>query len=195
MSKKRLEVILASQSDIRKKMLQDKKISFEVIVSDADETPDPQLHVMDSFKDIAMRKAMKVFEETQNRGKRIIIAADMNYLFCGRRYGKPSSLMEAEYFIRSTEGRYDLYAFTGNAIIYAQGKQIIKTVNTCDVARLRVDNISDKELAEYLSKPDTLKKAGGMTISDASFLHLEQGKRSTAMGMTIEHFLELYKTI
>ncbi len=51
------ELILASKSPIRKKMLERENIPFEVIVSDADETPDLSKSFGEQLKEISMRKA------------------------------------------------------------------------------------------------------------------------------------------
>ena len=191
--RKKAEVILASQSGIRKQMLKDQGIPFEVIVSNADETPNMELHTLDRYKDIALRKAMTVFEQTQDRGKRIIVAADFNYIFQGKFYGKPDSIEEAKKFINLTKGTECLIAVTGNAIICAYKNRIDHIFNEGNLARLSDDSISEETIDEYLSKTDPLKKAGGMNISDAPFLHLEQGNRSTAMGMTVEHLIKALK--
>ncbi len=39
-----------------------------------------------------MRKAQTVLEETKDRGKRLIVAADQNIVFDGKMYGKPKTL-------------------------------------------------------------------------------------------------------
>lgn len=190
-----VDIILASQSAVRKKMLDDAGFRYEVIVSNADETPDESKTISEQFKDISMRKAKVIFEQTVSRGKRIIVAADTNYMFEGKLYGKPKTLEEARSFIKKNAGRNELYAYTGNAIIYADHGTIIKTVNTCDISRLRVDNISDNDLDEYFSHTDPLKRAGGMNLIDCPFLHLEEGYASTCIGMTIEHLQELISSL
>ena len=50
-------VILASKSAVRKQQLIDSSIPFEVIVSNADETPDESKSFRDQLAEISMRKA------------------------------------------------------------------------------------------------------------------------------------------
>ena len=58
------EIILASKSAIRKQMLDDIGIPYEVIVSNADETPDLSKSFEDQLADISMRKAKVIFDKT-----------------------------------------------------------------------------------------------------------------------------------
>lgn len=190
-----VEVILASQSAIRKKMMEESKIPFEVIVSDADETPDYSKSFQDQLKEISMRKAQTVFDMTTNRGKRVIVAADMNMFFDGVMYGKPKTIDEARKLIKRMMGRKDIYGYCGNSLIYADGRKILKVVNEFDSAKMSMDKISDKELEEYLRDKNPLSKCGGVNPCDASFLHLEEGRMSTASGMTIEYLQELLSSL
>ena len=187
-------LILASKSEIRKKMLERSGIPFEIIVSNADETPDLSKSFGEQLKEISMKKAKVVFEATVDRGERIIVAADQNIVFNNVMYGKPKSLDEARKLIKSMEGNNNIYAYVGNSIIYANGNTIIKIINNYDISRMRMDNISDKELENYLTNQKPLTKCGGISIVDAKFLHLEEGRMSTACGMTIEYLQDLLST-
>lgn len=187
-------LILASKSAIRKKMLERSGIPFEIIVSNADETPDLSKSFGEQLKEISMKKAKVVFEATVDRGERIIVAADQNIVFNNVMYGKPKSLDEARKLIKSMEGNNNIYAYVGNSIIYANGNTIIKVINNYDISRMRMDNISDKELEDYLTNQKPLTKCGGISIVDAKFLHLEEGRMSTACGMTIEYLQDLLST-
>jgi len=186
-----VNVILASQSPIRKKMLEAEKIPFEILVSNADETADSSKSFEGQLSEISMRKALVVFKATIDRGERVIVAADQNIVFNNTMYGKPKNLEEARELIKSMEGSNSIYAYVGNTIIYANGRNIIKVINNCDISRMSMDSISEEELEDYLTNKKPLTKCGGISIADAGFLHLEEGKFSTACGMTIEYLQEL----
>lgn len=190
-----MNIILASKSEIRKTMLEEANIPFEVIVSDADETPDLSKSFAEQLKEISMRKAQVVFEATKDRAKRIIVAADQNIVFNDVMYGKPKDIDEARELIKSMSGNDNIFAYTGNSLIYADGDKIIKAVNNCDIARMRMDEISDEQLEDYLATSEPLTRCAGIIIRDADFLHLEEGKMSTACGMTIEYLQELLSSI
>lgn len=188
-------VILASSSEIRKRQMLDSDILFEVIVSDADETPNENKSFRAQLSEIAMRKAIAVLNETAQRGMRLIVAADQNIVFDGKMYGKPESIDEARILIKSMQGRDDIYAYTGNAVLIANGNEILESVNVTDIARMSMDEISDEVLEDYLNNQAPLKKCGGISITKASFLHLKEGRYSTACGMTIEIAQEMRKAL
>lgn len=190
-----IKIILASKSSIRKQMLEEAKIPFEVFVSNADETPDLSKSFQEQLKEISLRKARTVFEATINMGKKIIVSADQNIVFNNIMYGKPKDLNSARELINSMKGNNNIYSYVGNSIIYADGDKIIKTINKCDIARMRMDNITNEELENYLINNSPLSKCGGINIVDTHFLHLEEGKMSTASGMTIEFLQELLSSL
>lgn len=190
-----INIILASKSEIRKQMLEEAGIPFEVIVSDADETPDLSKSFGEQLQDISMRKAKIVFEKTINRGKRIIVAADQNMVFDNVMYGKPNSIENARQLLKTMMGKDNIFAYTGNAILYADGNKVVKEINNYDISRLSMDKLSDEVMERYLKDSKPLTKCGGISISDAEFLHLKEGRLSTAYGMTIEYLQEMIKDV
>lgn len=188
-------VILASKSAVRKQQMIDADIPFEVMVSDADETPNENKSFRSQLSEIAMRKANVIFEKTIHQGKRLIIAADQNIVFDGNMYGKPETIDDARKLIQSMQGHEDIYAYTGNAILLADGSEILENINLTDIARMSMDEISDEILEDYLKNHKPLSKCGGISITDATFIHLKEGRYSTACGMTIEFAEELRKAL
>ena len=57
-----------------------------------------------------------------------------------------------------------------------------------------MDEISDEEIEKYLKNTKPLTKCSGILIDDAPFLHLKEGRYSTACGMTTEIAKEMLKT-
>ncbi len=188
-------VILGSSSAIRKQQMIDADIPFEVIVSDADESTDDTKSFRAQLADIAMQKANIVLNKTSNRGMRLIVAADQNIVFDGKMYGKPKSINDARELIKRMQGRDDIFAYTGNAVLVANGDKVLESVNITDIARMSMDEISDEALEDYLANHTPLKRCGGISITDAHFLHLKEGKYSTACGMTIEIAKEMCKAL
>ena len=188
-------IILASKSAVRKQQMIDAGMPFEVIVSDADETPNETKSFRAQLAEIAMRKANVVLSQTSERGIRLIIAADQNIVFDGHMSGKPENIDNARKLIRSMQGRDDIYAYTGNAVFIADGAEVLESTNITDISRLSMDKISDEELEDYLEKQAPLTKCGGFSITDAPFVHLQEGRYSTACGMTIEIAQEMSKAL
>ena len=173
----------------------DESIPFEIIVSDADETPDESKTFRDQLAEISMRKARTVFETTKDRGLRLIIAADQDIVFDGKMYGKPKNTSDAMKLISSMRGSEEVYAYTGNAVLLAETDRILQSINITDISRLSVDNISDDELENYVNNKNSLSFCGGISITNASFVHLKEGRMSTAKGMTIEYAKELMSSL
>lgn len=188
-------VILASKSAVRKQQLIDDSIPFEVIVSNADETPDESKSFKNQLAEISMRKAKTVFEATKDRGLRLIIAADQNIVFDNVMYGKPKSIDEACHLLYNMRGSEEVYAYTGNAALLAENDRILQSVNITDVARLSVDNISDDEVVNYLKDGKCLSVCGGISINNCLFVHLKEGRMSTARGMTLEYAKEIMSSL
>ena len=193
--KKFPHVILASGSVYRKQHLMEKSISFEVIVSDADETPDETKNFKDQLAEISMRKARAVFDKTKERGRRLIVAADQNIVFEGKMYGKPKNIDETRKLFYKMRGSEEVYSYTGNAVLLADGDKVMQSINITDIARLSIDNISDEELENYLAKGSFLSHCGGIAMGAEEFIHLKEGRMSTARGMTLEYAEELMQSL
>jgi len=188
-------VILASQSAWRKQQLIDDSIPFEVMVSNTDETPDKSKSFKNQLAEISMRKAKAVFEETKDRGLRLIIAADQNIVFDNVMYGKPKSLDDARSLINRMRGSEEVFSYTGNSILLANNDQILQSLNITDVARLSIDYISDEEVENYLKNSNCLSVCGGISINNCFFVHLKEGRMSTAKGMTLEYAKEIMSSL
>ena len=188
-------VILASKSAVRKQQLIDESIPFEIIVSNADETPNNSKSFKNQLAEISMRKAKTVFEETSDRGLRLIIAADQNIVFENVMYGKPKSIDDARNLIMKMMGSEEVYAYTGNSVLLAEGATVLQSINITDVARMSVDEIPNNELESYLANGKCLTYCGGISISNSNFIHLKEGRMSTARGMTLEYAKEMMSSL
>lgn len=181
-------IILASQSEYRKKMLKETlgAIPFSVIASHSEEISFDSDEFDAQLKGIALQKALTVLNLTRHRGKRIIIGCDQNIVFNNTLIGKPKNMTEAYELLCSMQGSNQIYSHVANVIIIADKDNIVKQTAKYDIARMSMDKISEDELISFLEKGTTLKCCGGFNISDAPFVHLKEGSMSTAMGMTTE---------
>lgn len=188
-------MILASSSVVRKQMLSDAGIPFEVCESNADETPNKTKSLKDQMTEIAMRKAMAVFEKTRDRGRRLIVAADQNIMFDGELYGKPKNVDEARKMLSKMRGSDEIYSYTGNALLLADHDKILEIVNLTDTARLVMDDLSDAEIEKFLKNGAWNTVCGAANVNNALFVRLAEGRLSTAKGMTLEYLTEMMKSL
>ena len=190
-----IQIILASQSRIRKQLLEEAGLKFKVIVSEADETPDENKNFQDQLAEIAWRKAMAVFVQTKDQGRRLILAGDQNIIFENKSWGKPANIKEGRELIGRMRGTDEVYAYNGNAIILADKDKILQSVNLTDIAQYHIDNISDEELENYLKTKVYLTLCGGISVTDGGFVHRIKGRDSTARGLTLEYALEILNNL
>ena len=188
-------VILASSSAARKQMLSDAGIPFEVCVSEVDETPNKTKSLKDQMTEIAMRKAMAVFEKTRGRGRRLIVAADQNIMFDGELYGKPKNVDDARKLLCKMRGSDEIYSYTGNALLLVDHDKILEIVNLTDTARLVMDDLSDGEIEKFLKNGTWNTVCGAANVNNAFFVRLAEGRLSTAKGMTLEYITEMMKSL
>jgi MAF protein len=186
-------VILASSSKFRRQQMIEAEIPFEIVVSNADETPDDSKSFKEQLAEIALRKATTVYNATKERGKRLIIAADQNIVFGDKMYGKPNDAKEAKELLQKMSGSDEVYCYTGNAILLADGDKILQTINETDVARVSVDEMTEEQINQYLKDGRALTACGGLIVDGNPFVHLKDGRLSTARGMTLELAEELLK--
>ena len=189
------KIILASSSAVRKTLLEELGITFEIIVSNVDETPIKEFSLTEQMNDISMRKALAVMDMAKETEDHIIVAADQNIFFNGIMYGKPTSIEEARELIYKMQGSDEIYSYVGNTVLYVSNSQIQRSINECDIARMRMDYIADEELEKYLSTDIPLTRCAGINIADTPGLHLEEGKMSTARGMTVQYLIDMLSQI
>jgi hypothetical protein len=57
------------------------------------------------------------------------------------------------------------------------------------------DDISDEVLEDWVNNSNCLSWCGGISVVFADFIHLKEGRLSTARGMTLEYAEELMKNL
>ncbi len=106
MSKKNLEIILASSSQARQKILKKAGFDFEIMIPDIDETPKDQELAKDLVIRLAIGKAQKVSEIIKDLNKNyLIIGSDQVADLDGEIIGKPSGYEEGLDFLMKFRGR------------------------------------------------------------------------------------------
>ena len=88
-----MRIILASKSKRRKDLLDLFVPKYEVIVSNADETLEEGLSIIEQSKKLGYIKARTVFEET--KGDRVVIGSDTMVVKDGKLFGKPKDFEDA----------------------------------------------------------------------------------------------------
>ena len=145
-------IILASQSEIRRKALHILGLSYECIPAHINEKairdPDP---IKMALK-ISEAKAYEVAKKEQG----IIIAGDAFSVFQGEVLEKPTSLDEAYSMLNKLSG--NKYTFvTGLAVYDTKTKKMRSSTATCDIS---LRKLSKNEIIDYCNRYPVLKFAG-----------------------------------
>ena len=186
-----MKVILASSSPRRKQLMDLGNFDYEVLTGDVDETRNETLSIEEQSKDLALRKAKFVYDNTQ--GDRAIIAADTLVVRDNKIYGKAEDKHEAVKILRDLQGKRH-FIYTSIAVLIEQdGKE--KIYNELHRTAVYVKPMNDLEIAEYLENDRPYDKAGAYSIqgSFAIFIDRIEGNYTSAIGLPIQRIYEILK--
>lgn len=173
-----VELVLASASPRRSRILRDLGVSFEVVVSGVDETMPPGEDPAASALRLARAKAASV--AAQGRGLPVL-AADTLVACDGLVLGKPEDADDAARMLRALSGR--THEVVSGVCVVAGGAV------HADVARTSVtfDDLTDGEIARYVATGEPLDKAGAYHIDGqgALFIRAIAGSPSNVAGLPV----------
>jgi septum formation protein len=196
--KKMVKIILASNSKIRKKILDNNNISNQVEPSNVDEDVIKESLLKEKAtpeiisKNLAELKANKV---SQKRKNHLVLGADSVIDLDGELISKPESRNEALNILKKLNGKK--HNLVSSVCISKNGSMIW---NFTDKATLTMKNMTNKQLDDYLSKisDDALYSYNVYQIEGEGrslFSHI-LGDENTIMGLPIKkikEFLGNYK--
>ena len=192
-----MKIILASKSGVRKKILNDHKIECEVIVSNVDEDEvklsllaegaDPKL----ISKNLAEIKSIKVSSKNPDR---LVLGADSVISLDNELINKPKSRTEALNILKKLNN-YTHYLIS-SVCISKNGAMIW---NHTEISELKMKNLSEKDLIEYLDKikTETLLAYGVYQVEaeGLSLFEYIKGDRNSIMGLPINDIINYIKDI
>ncbi len=155
-----MNLILASASPRRKELLGLFRIPFEIRVADIDETMDPGKPPYDEVARVSGLKAAATPREPGD----VVVAADTIVVCEGRVLGKPHSEAEAVQMLRLLSGR-DHQVMTGVTVLGGG-----RTKSFTEVTDLHFRELSEKEIAAYVSTGEPMDKAGAYGIQGGAAL-------------------------
>lgn len=175
-----MKIILGSQSEGRKRMLEEMGISFEVMPANIDEKAirleDPKELVL------AIARAKTVALKSKISEPAILITSDQVVVWHGKIREKPESEKEAKEFL---EG-YDLHpAETVGAVVVTNlvtGKQAVGV----DTATVHFNPFTESEIDDLIADGQIFNLAGGFTIDGerwASHIRKIEGTRDSVIGL------------
>ena len=177
------QIVLASQSKSRRRLLESAGLSPKIIVSNVDEETDffNSMVPSDMVIALAITKAHTVREQIDFPA--IIIGCDSTFEFDGKSLGKPGTPEIAIERARRLRGNSGLL-HTGHCII-----DTFKDIEISDRVTTRVNfaDMSDEEIHDYVATEEPLHVAGGFTLDGFSspFISSIEGDYTNVVGISM----------
>ncbi len=190
-----MKIILASASGVRKSILDKNNIDSKVIISNVDED-----QIKDSLlerkatpeiisKNLAELKSIKV---SMNNPDQLVLGADSVISLDNELINKPKSREEALNILKKLNNKK--HYLISSVCISKNGSMIW---NYTDQSELKMKNLKEKELIDYLNKVKTeTLLAYGVYQIEADGLKLFEyikGDQSSIMGLPIKQIIEYIK--
>ena len=177
------QIVLASQSTSRLRLLEGAGISPLVRVSHGDEETDffNAMTPADMVIALAVTKAHTVREEIDFPA--IIIGCDSTFDVDGVSFGKPGSPEIARERALAISGRSGLL-HTGHCVIDTeQGREIVDRVTT----KVTFSKMSSDEIDDYIASEEPLHVAGGFTLDGfgSPFIPVIEGDYTNVVGISM----------
>lgn len=162
-------IVLASGSPRRKEILAGIGVSYDVIVSDCDESTeltDPA----ELVKELSCRKAEAVAKDLT--GPVIVIGADTVVAYGGTILGKPKDRTDAKRMISMlAEDTHQVY--TGVSLVIKEETGVRREISFAECSEVEVDAMTDRQIEEYLDTKEGEDKAGSYAVQGIFAVHIK----------------------
>lgn len=175
-----MKLILASASPRRAKLLADAGYQFEVHPADIDEQQTTAPNPPELAQRLAMAKADAVARQYPDD---VVLAADTIVCLGEQVMGKPSDAVAARKMLELLSGTTQII-ITGICIMRksADLQQSYRVMSA-----VRMDNLTDEQITQYVASGDWEGKAGGYGIQDHDpFVKRIAGSHTNIVGMPME---------
>ena len=187
-SKTNKKLILASGSRIRRQLLEEANIEFQVINSNVDEDLLKKQLRGRSFSEQVIRLASeKARTVSMNNLEAFVIGSDNMCTIDDKIFDKPIDHEDAVNHLSSLSGKKH---FQNNGIsIFHEGKEIWSNY---DVTELKMKKLSPQEIEDYLNldKPYSACGCYHFESNGKDLFTSINGLESTVMGLAMEHLIE-----
>ena len=186
-----MRIILASKSGVRKKILDKYKVENEVMASNVDEDEIKESLLaegaspLEISKNLAEIKSIKVSNKHPDR---LVLGADSVISLDNELINKPNSRNEALEILKKLNN--SKHSLISSACISKNGSMIW---NHSDSSELKMKNLGEFELSEYLAKiPTEILLAYGVYQVEAGGIELFEyikGDKDSIMGLPIKEII------
>ena len=192
-----MKIILASQSGVRKKILDNYKIDNEVIISNVDEEEIKQSLLAEGANPLVISKNLaeiKSIKVSSKHPDRLVLGADSVISLNDELINKPNSRGEALNILKKLNN--SKHYLISSVCISKNGSMIW---NHSDSSELKMKKLSIEQLSKYLSKIETktLLAYGVYQVEADGFDLFEyiKGDIDSIMGLPIKDIINYLKQI
>ena len=190
-----MKIILASQSGVRKKILDDYKIQAEVVVSNIDEDEIKTSLLAEGADPLAVSKnlaELKSIKVSSNNPDRLVLGADSVISLNNELINKPKSREEALEILKKLNNAK--HYLISSVCLSKNGSMVW---NHSDSSELKMKDHSKKQLIDYLKKIKTeTLLAYGVYQVEADGLKLFEyikGDKDSIMGLPVREIINYIK--
>jgi septum formation protein len=156
-----MKLILASASPRRADILRNAGLQFDILPADVDETRSPAESAQEYVRRLANEKVRSVAKRVANEGNQtVIVAADTVVALDSHVMGKPSSIEDARWMLRTLSAQTH-QVFTGLALI---GMSDRRETSHVEMTKVTFAALSEAEIETYLASGEPFDKAGAYGI-------------------------------
>jgi len=178
-----VQIILASSSTSRLRLLESAGIKPKVIISGVDEEAQELLSLSPAELVIALAILKAHTIKDKAPADSLIIGCDSTFEFDGKSLGKPGSRENAINRCKELSGKSG-YLHTGHCLIdLRQGIELSER----STSKVQFAQMSDKEIIDYVDSGEPLHVAGGFTLDglSAPFITNIEGDPSGIIGLSL----------
>ena len=171
-------LVLASASPRRRELLRNAHISFEVEPADIDEDPLPKEAAKECAERLAREKARVIGEKRPNDA---VLGADTVVVIDNQILGKPADAADAARMLRLLSGR--THEVITGVCLASNGCYSVASETTS----VTMSEISEKEIAGYVSSDEPMDKAGAYAIQGIAsrWIPRIEGDYSNVVGLPV----------
>ena len=183
--------ILASASPRRKEILKNLGVSFEVFVTDVDESSD-MTDPNALAEELAARKGRAAYEkllaEGANVSEKLLIASDTTVSIDGEILGKPSDREDAKRMLRMLQGRS--HAVVSGIYLNLNGKEAVSHA----ITEVTFAPMTDSDIDFYIQTGEPFGKAGAYAIQGIASVWIRgiKGDYFNVVGLPVNRMCELF---
>ena len=177
-----VQLILASNSPRRKKILSDMGLKYEVVPSNYDEKLESDEFSYDKIEDIATQKCLDVVRRIDKNS--LVLAADTVVVLHNKILGKPHTKENAFKMLKELSGNTHMVVTS----ICAINTKTNRAVTMSTTSYVRFTQWSDVMINEYIEKYLPLDKAGSYGIQELpdGYLDKYEGSFENIVGLAPE---------